>query len=220
MLLQPQSLRLTLVIVSLVSVVILLDLSRSQSYIADRVRSAPLVSSYSAPDPVSVALDGSWKEDFKSVDDFNKLFEQRLEECQTGSGPCKKNQDKVVLLAWAHFRNVLTGHIQGENVWCDAMMDAIHALGYTTLLVQDRPHLYDLWRRHHASVQLIIWEDTEWAAKPCLRNSTCVYAPPGLDLPVPPPNSTHLNIPIWKVFIANWWNGSSPPLGGPFTLSP
>ncbi|KAG9025818.1 hypothetical protein FS837_004813 [Tulasnella sp. UAMH 9824] len=220
MLLQARSLRFAAIVVSLVSIGILLDLSRSEGYIASRVQSHPLFSSYFPPDQVSVALDGSWKEDFRTVDDFNKVFEQELEDCRSGSGPCKTNQDKVVLLAWAHFRNVLAGHMQGENVWCDAMMDAMHALGYTLLLVQDRPHLYELWRRHYGSVQLIIWEDTDWGAKPCLRNSTCVYAPNTLDLPVPPPNSTHLNIPIWKVFIANWWNGSSPPLGGPFTLSP
>ncbi|KAG8921690.1 hypothetical protein FRC01_000116 [Tulasnella sp. 417] len=225
MLLQARSLRPVLIVVSLLSIIILLDLSRSESYIANHAQSHPLLSPYfppESPDLVSVALDGTWKEDIKTVNDFNKVFEERLEECRNGSGPCNKNQDKVVILAWYHFRRSLEGHMQGEAVWCDAMMDAMHALGYTLLLVQNRTHFEDLWRRHHASVQLIIWEDSDFGAgaKPCLRNSTCVYAPSGLDLPLPPPNSTHLNIPIWKVFLAHWWNSPSEPLGSPFTLSP
>ncbi|KAG8923032.1 hypothetical protein FRC01_013317 [Tulasnella sp. 417] len=222
MLRQVRGLRVALGLVFLLLGVILLDLSRSESYIANRAQSHPLFSSYFPPEPdlVSVALDSGWREDLKNLEDFNRVFEQRLEECQSGSGPCKQNQDKVVLLPWNHFRKTVEGQMQGENVWCDAMMDAMYALGYNMLLAHNVPQFYDLWRRHHASVQLIIWEDAEWAAKPCLRNSTCVYAPSELDLPVPPPNSTHLNIPIWKVFIGHWWNAPSPPLGGPFTLAP
>ncbi|KAG8953693.1 hypothetical protein FRC04_001897 [Tulasnella sp. 424] len=220
MLPQPRSLRLVVFVISLLSITLLLDIGGSKSYVSDRVRSNPLISAYFPPDSVSVALDGKWKEDLKSVDDFNSVFERKLEDCQSGNGSCKKNQDKVVLLAWAHFKKVLTGGMQGENVWCDAMMDAIHGLGYSMLLAKDTPHVYHLWRRHHVSVHMIIWEDEEWGARPCLHNSTCPYAPPGIDLPVPPPSSTHLNIPIWKVFNAHWWNGPKGPLGGPFTLAP
>ncbi|KAG8977677.1 hypothetical protein FRC05_000933 [Tulasnella sp. 425] len=220
MLPQPRSLRFVVFIVALLSITLLLDLGGSKSYISDRVQSSPLVSTYIPPDPVSIALDGKWKEDLKTVEDFNHVFERKLEDCQSGEGPCNKNQDKVVLVAWDHCRKALKGDVQGENVWCDAMIDAIHGLGYSMLAANGPNHVYDLWRRHHASIQIIIWEYEPWGSKPCLGNSTCVYAPPGLDLPVPPPNSTHLNIPIWKVFNALWWNYSYGPLGAPFIISP
>ncbi|KAG8913051.1 hypothetical protein FRC00_003158 [Tulasnella sp. 408] len=98
-------------------------------------------------------------------------------------------------------------------------MDAIHKLGYSMIIArQDQMH--EAYRRYHKNVHLIIGD----APPDCIYNSHCVYA--DFDdgsiqkTPVPPPNATHLNMPIWKLFTTNWWSHPAEPLRGPFTLSP
>ncbi|KAG8894752.1 hypothetical protein FRC01_012776, partial [Tulasnella sp. 417] len=166
-------------------------------------------------DPVTMALDGTWKEGF-SAKTFNEFFENRMATCRSGKTRCRKNWDKLILLPWGHFSNYFRGVRQGENIWADALMDAMWGLGYSMLLPKDDPDTYDLFRRYHQNVHAIFWGDS-----PCLWNSSCVYAEDPLSIyPVPPPNSTHLNIPLWKIFTLNFWNGPSGALGRPFTLSP
>ncbi|KAG9018745.1 hypothetical protein FRB90_010052 [Tulasnella sp. 427] len=99
-------------------------------------------------------------------------------------------------------------------------MDVIHALGYSMLIASNTAELEEMYREYHQHVQIVLWEDSPWHSRPCLRNSTCVYIDAESRNSVPPPNSTHLNIPIWKIFNCNWWETANPPLGGPFTLSP
>lgn len=66
------------------------------------------------------------------------------------------------------------------------------------LIPKDTPETYELFRRHYQNVHMILWSDAPWHGGPCLWNSTCVYAGDPLSIyPVPPPNSTHLNIPLW-----------------------
>ncbi|KAG8909506.1 hypothetical protein FRC01_006897 [Tulasnella sp. 417] len=101
-------------------------------------------------------------------------------------------------------------------------MDAIHKLGYSMIIARPE-RLYELYRLYHKNVHLVIW-DSE-AHPDCMYNPACVYAEFGENgsletTPVPPPNATHLNIPIWKLFHPNWWNYPVEPLRGPFTLSP
>ncbi|KAG8996664.1 hypothetical protein FRB90_012660 [Tulasnella sp. 427] len=113
------------------------------------------------------------------------------------------------------------GARQGENIWADAMMDAMWALGYSMLTTKDTPETYAMFRRHHRNVHRILWLDAVGHGKTCrLWNSSCVYAGGPLDdATVPLANSTHVNIPIWKVFNMHWWNGPLGPLGRPFTAS-
>ncbi|KAG8943763.1 hypothetical protein FRC04_002518 [Tulasnella sp. 424] len=198
-------------------------------------------------------LSDSWRQGL-SVQQFNSKFEKILNYCNSGTGPtsCPQNADKL------HFTWTLEGWIQGEDIWCGAMvravpypspgvapaglakladillgprlpilssrktnrqMDAIYKLGYSMLVVRPE-ELHDFYRRHYKNVHLIIGE----ASKDCMYNSACVYADLGQDsmssVPVPPPNATHLNVPIWKFFNPEWWNNPTKPLGGPFTLSP
>ncbi|KAG8996842.1 hypothetical protein FRB90_012631 [Tulasnella sp. 427] len=101
------------------------------------------------------------------------------------------------------------------------MMDAMWALGYSMLIPKDTPETYAMFRRHHRNVHRILWSDAAGHGKTCLWNSSCVYPGDPLDdASVPLPNSTHVNIPIWKVFNMHWWNGPLGPLGRPFTTAP
>ncbi|KIO19858.1 hypothetical protein M407DRAFT_11189 [Tulasnella calospora MUT 4182] len=126
---------------------------------------------------------------------------------------------KKILLAWQHFTWTLEGMMQGEDVWCGAMMDAIYKLGYSMIIARPE-HLNDAHRRYHKNVHLVIWE----AADDCIYNPHCVYADfedgSSERILVPSPNATHLNMPIWKPFHPSWWNNPVEPLTGPFTLSP
>lgn len=83
-------------------------------------------------------------------------------------------------------------------------MDAINALGYSMLFAQNNNELEQMYREYHSHVQLILWEASPWHSGPCLQNSTCVYTDTQTLAPAPPPNSTHLNIPIWYVAPVNY----------------
>ncbi|KAG8962948.1 hypothetical protein FRC00_008355 [Tulasnella sp. 408] len=171
-------------------------------------------------DPGQMALDGTWKEGF-SPQTFNEFFENRMATCKSGKVRCRTNWNKLILLPWGHFAGYFKGSRQGENIWTDAMMDAMWALGYSMLLPKDTPETYELFRRHYQNVHMILWSDAQGQGAPCLWNSSCVYAGDPLSIyPVPPPNSTHLNIPLWKIFSMHFWNGPLGPLGRPFTVSP
>ncbi|KAG8943762.1 hypothetical protein FRC04_002517 [Tulasnella sp. 424] len=141
-------------------------------------------------------LSDSWRQGL-NVDQFNAKFEKILNDCNSGSGPksCPQNGDKLI--------------------------DAIYKLGYS-MLIATPEELYDFYRRHHRNVHLVI-RDSE-VPYDDLYNTTYVYADIGENsinsIPVPPPNATNLNLPIWKVFHPMWWNQPFGPLGGPFTLSP
>lgn len=76
-------------------------------------------------------------------------------------------------------------------------MDVIHALGYSMLFASSTTELEDMYREYYQHVQVVLWEGSPWHSRPCLKNSTCVYVDTQSPKPIPPPNSTHLNIPIW-----------------------
>ncbi|KAG8991250.1 hypothetical protein FRB90_001420 [Tulasnella sp. 427] len=122
--------------------------------------------------------------------------------------------------------SVEEGSRQGENIWTDAMMDAMSALGYSMLVPKDTPETYAMFRQHHRNFHRILWSDAVGHGKTCLWNSSCVYAGDPLDeASVPLPNSTHVNIRYGtlsseKVFNMHWWNGPLGPLGRPFTTAP
>ncbi|KAG8871989.1 hypothetical protein FRB97_008122, partial [Tulasnella sp. 331] len=199
-----------------------------------------------SPSSLPTTLDGSWRP--KTVEDFNRLHEAALESCLQGR-QCAKNQEKLVgpfcriltaqraehssshkpwpqvILAYGHFIKTIDGEMQGEHILCDSMINAIHALGYSMLIIPESQESVAIaWRKYYHNVQLIIWEDQTWSGGECIRNSTCVFSDSpshaSLYLPPLPPNGTHLNIPLWKVFNINWWGSPTHPLGGPFTLSP
>lgn len=75
-------------------------------------------------------------------------------------------------------------------------MDAIHALGYSMLIMDNSMDLVNsTWRKYHNHVQLILWNDGDSEGHRCMRDPTCVHL--DADLNALPPNATHLNIPIW-----------------------
>lgn len=49
-----------------------------------------------------------------------------------------------------------------------------------------------IWRKHHESVALILWDKHGWAS-----SQEHIYT--SSELPVLPPNATSLNVPIWWV---------------------
>lgn len=163
-------------------------------------------------------LPDSWRKGL-TPSQFNAHFKKILEDCNAGSESCPENGYKLILLAWQHFTWTLEGMMQGEDVWCGAMMDAIYKLGYSMIIARPE-HLNDAHRRYHKNVHLVIWE----AADDCIYNPHCVYADfedgSSERILVPSPNATHLNMPIWKPFHPSWWNNPVEPLTGPFTLSP
>lgn len=79
-------------------------------------------------------------------------------------------------------------------------IDAIYKLGYSMLIVRPE-ELPDFYRRHHRNVHLVIRESE--GSPDDLYNTAYVYADFGEEsissIPVPPPNATHLNLPIWFV---------------------
>ncbi|KAG8980759.1 hypothetical protein FRB94_009793 [Tulasnella sp. JGI-2019a] len=166
------------------------------------------------PSVLDMALDGSWKEVNRT--EFNRPYHERLQSCKSSASPCTENSGKLVILALDHFKAVLKGSTQGEDLWCDSFMDSLHALGYSMLIPNNRMELYSMWREYHEHVQLIVWNQGE--AMDCLFNISCVQANP--DAPLFAPNATHLNIPLWKIFSMHFWNNPKHPLGSPFTLSP
>ncbi|KAG9006570.1 hypothetical protein FRB94_000587 [Tulasnella sp. JGI-2019a] len=166
------------------------------------------------PSVLDIALDGSWKEVNRT--EFNRPYHEKLRSCKSNDGHCSDNGGKLVILALHHFNRVLEGATQGENIWCDSFMDALHALGYSMLIPKDKMDIYSMWQEYHDQVQLIVWNRGE--AMDCLFNTSCVQANP--DAPLFAPNATHLNIPLWKIFNMHFWNGPDHPLGSPFTLSP
>ncbi|KAG9034476.1 hypothetical protein FRB95_013152 [Tulasnella sp. JGI-2019a] len=149
--------------------------------------------------------------------EFNRRGEAALESCRTGRA-CARNQDKLIVLAYGHFAQTLFGVLQGENIWCDSVMNVIHALGYSMIMsTGDNNDLELIWRKHYSNILLVLWDNEAASGGRCLTNPRWMYSEP--KLPIPPPNHTHLNIPIWKVFNFHWWNAPDHPLGGPFTLS-
>lgn len=124
-------------------------------------------------------------------------------------------------MGWGHFGKAITGGMQGENVWCDAVVsvvsmlrkrlmacrsvidtcamypqiDAMHALGYSMLIPKNTEALLDAFRQYHDYVKLVLWEDEPWHGAPCMRDPTCAHM--DTNVPAPPPNATHLNLPIW-----------------------
>ncbi|KAG9002662.1 hypothetical protein FRB90_011338 [Tulasnella sp. 427] len=172
-------------------------------------------------DPNESVLDDSWREGL-TREQFNAVYDRILEDCNAGRPSCPPNGKKLILLGWHHFTLTFEGLVQGEDIWCGSMMDAIRKLGYS-MIVPRAHEITEYYRRYHKNVHLIIAEHPNLEG--CMYNSTCTYADFGdLNLgstsPAPPPNATHLNIPIWKLFYPHWWNEAAPPLGGPFTLSP
>lgn len=109
--------------------------------------------------------------------------------------------------------------MQGENVWCDSIVsvrnmhrslrrtlkprlvqiDALHTLGYTMLVFDNPRDAIKAYRQHHENVQVILWSHDFANGGACTHDSTCVYEDAGSLLPPPPPNSTHVNIPLWYV---------------------
>lgn len=76
----------------------------------------------------------------------------------------------------------------------------MHKLGYSMLL-SSGAIVFDHWfRRYHKNVHLVIWERPN---EQCVYDPQCIYADAAAS--VPAPNSTHLNLPIWRVFI---WRSS------------
>ncbi|KAG8865745.1 hypothetical protein FRB97_004459, partial [Tulasnella sp. 331] len=162
-----------------------------------------------------IAFDGSWKEVNRT--EFNRPYHEKLRACRSSSDGCAGNEGKLVLLALGHFRSVLDGATQGEDIWCDSFMDSLHALGYSMLIPQNNEELYTFWRDYHEQVQLIVWNRLG-ECQNLFTNNTCVQSDP--EVPLTPPNATHLNIPLWKIFNMHFWNGPDHPYGSPFTLSP
>ncbi|KAG8875191.1 hypothetical protein FRB98_008016 [Tulasnella sp. 332] len=192
-----------------------------------------------------IAFDGSWKE----VDrvEFNRMYHDKLRACKVGSDGCARNEGKLVLLAIGTFKSVLDGANQGEAIWSDSFMDSVHALGYSMLIPDNEEELYTMWREYHDQVELIVWNRVR-DCQNLSADNTCVQSDP--DIPLAPPNATHLNIPLWcvaqvtilcfastarfgtefndtfvshphrKIFNLHFWNSPDHPYGSPFTLSP
>lgn len=74
-------------------------------------------------------------------------------------------------------------------------MDAMHALGYTMLISRSTEKILDWWRQYYEEVQMIAWAGDSTHGGICMADPTCVHFDP--DVAPPPPNATHLNIPIW-----------------------
>ncbi|KAG9017553.1 hypothetical protein FRB90_000758 [Tulasnella sp. 427] len=90
------------------------------------------------------------------------------------------------------------------------------------LISTDKNNVYDYFRRYHNNVHILIQgEDSDTK---CADDPRCIYvdASSSASSLVPPPNGTHLNLPIWKLFHATWWNpiAGAGPLHAAFTLSP
>lgn len=73
-------------------------------------------------------------------------------------------------------------------------MNVLHALGYSMIIATSKRDVDVIWTQYHQSVELVLWQG-DYSGKACMENSTCVHTDPRI--PVPPPNSTHLNIPLW-----------------------
>lgn len=70
-------------------------------------------------------------------------------------------------------------------------MNAIHALGYSMLMTRGYNLLEEVLRKYHQSVHMILWDgEKSWDG---IREN--IYM--GSELPIPPPNGTSLNFPIW-----------------------
>jgi hypothetical protein len=78
-------------------------------------------------------------------------------------------------------------------------MDSLHALGYSMVIPRNTEHLLELWTEYHDNVELILWEYGEQNSSPCYKDPKCVFIDPIPENGVPPPNSTHYNIPVWYV---------------------
>lgn len=117
-------------------------------------------------------------------------------------------------------------------------MDVMHALGYTMIYAQNTARLMELYREYHENVHAILWQREEWHSSPCLRDPACANTDTVSPGPPPPPNATHVNIPVWyahsnvflemyltnfvrrKIFNMSWWKYLPYPLGNRFNLSP
>lgn len=66
------------------------------------------------------------------------------------------------------------------------------------MLISSEPdEVINAYRQYHENVQLILWSPDFMNADSCTHDSTCVYEEAESLQPVPPPNSTHVNIPLW-----------------------
>ena len=79
---------------------------------------------------------------------------------------------------------------------CTTQMNVLHALGYSMIITDgSREALDDVYRAYHDRTVLVFWGDWHSTGWGCLRDPTCVYSDD--ELPIPAPNRTHLNVPIW-----------------------
>lgn len=76
-------------------------------------------------------------------------------------------------------------------------MDGLHALGYSMLVVKDKPDLLRLYAEYQDQVATILWSNDsgEHEGRACMLDPTCTHQDP--TIPPPPPNATHANVPLW-----------------------
>lgn len=63
------------------------------------------------------------------------------------------------------------------------------------LISRSTEQILEWYREYHREARMIIWAGDPTHGGLCLADSTCVHLDP--DVAVPPPNATHVNIPIW-----------------------
>ncbi|KAJ7633212.1 hypothetical protein FB45DRAFT_832693 [Roridomyces roridus] len=139
----------------------------------------------------------------------NQMALRALFQCLgTSAIGCHENQTKVVILGSYHFRQVLWGHVGGEDIWARSTVQALKNMGYTYLYSDTEGRTLQLYQMFPDLVKAILMEDSE--AFQCFKDGECVqgswYNTAGL--------------PIWKIFSFAFWVPASHPLGHDWTLSP
>ncbi|KZW03791.1 hypothetical protein EXIGLDRAFT_3583 [Exidia glandulosa HHB12029] len=143
-----------------------------------------------------------------SWQDVNSAHMRTLIDC-TERGTCSANQTKVVIFASWDFTYAIEGHVSGENIWANSVMDALDELGYTYFFAYNHHQLADRYRMLGDLVRIVIAQSP--LVHDCIRDPNCIKSPMNL-----------LGVPLWKIFGFEFWENSymPHPLGKPWTLSP